>query len=93
MQGKVVRVVIADDHEIFREGVKLTLSKLPDVVTLGEASNGLQLIELVNRYNPDVVITDIKMPQMDGIEAVRKIKSKHPETGIIALSMFDRSWS
>lgn len=90
IQGKVVRVVIADDHEIFREGVKLTLSKLPEVSTLAEASNGLQLIELVNKHHPDVVITDIKMPQMDGIEAVRKIKSKHPDIGIIALSMFDQ---
>lgn len=90
MQGSVVRIVIADDHQIFREGVKLTLSKLTDVVMLAEASNGVQLVELVKKHQPQVVITDIKMPQMDGIEATRKIKAILPNVGIIALSMFDQ---
>ncbi len=85
----IVNLVIADDHEIFRDGLKLMLSRSDDIKVIGEASDGRELIEIVDALQPDVVITDIKMPYMDGIEATREIHKKHPSMGIIGLSMFD----
>lgn len=84
-----IKLLIADDHEIFRDGFKVMLSKYPDIILVGEAENGKELIELANELKPDVVITDIKMPIMDGIEATRKIAEQFPQMGIIGLSMFD----
>lgn len=82
-------MLIADDHEIFRDGFKLMLSRNKDVELVGEAENGRELLEMVKELQPDVVITDIKMPIMDGIEAARQIKAMWPAIGIIGLSMFD----
>jgi len=84
-----IRLIIADDHEIFRDGLALMLSRQKDIILLGEASNGKELAELTEQHNPDVIITDIKMPIMDGIQASRLILQKQPDTKIIALSMFD----
>lgn len=84
-----INVIIADDHEIFRDGFRLTLSRSDDIHLVGEAANGRDLIELVEALKPDVVITDIKMPLIDGIAATRTISARHPEIGIIGLSMFD----
>lgn len=85
----LIKVVLADDHEIFRDGLKLMLSKFPNIQLAGDASNGRELLQLVDAIKPDVVITDIKMPLMDGVEATKYIIQHHPETGVIALSMFD----
>jgi DNA-binding NarL/FixJ family response regulator len=84
-----IRIAIADDHEIFREGFKLLLKNQPELELVGEAENGKELLELAALKQPDVVISDIKMPVMDGIEASRSIKKKFPEMQIIALSMFN----
>lgn len=84
-----MRIVIADDHEIFRDGLSLMLSRQEGVELIGEADNGFQLIELVRKLQPDVVITDIKMPVMDGLEATRILLKEFPELKIITLSMFD----
>lgn len=83
-----IRIVIADDHEIFRDGFKLLLAH-EGLELVGEAENGRELVTLVGERNPDVVITDIKMPLMDGIEASRQLKQQSPGVGIIALSMFN----
>ena len=84
-----LRVVLADDHEIFRDGMKLMLAKSANINIAGDASNGRELIKLVDELKPDIVITDIKMPIMDGVEATKYIVQHHPDTGVIALSMFD----
>jgi DNA-binding NarL/FixJ family response regulator len=84
-----MRIVIADDHEIFRDGLSLMLSRQKDIELAGEADNGLQLVEMVRRLQPDVIITDIKMPIMDGLEATRILLKEFPGLKIIALSMFD----
>lgn len=86
---KGIRLLMADDHEIFRDGFKLMLTKYPDIVLVGEAENGKELLELTQKLQPDVIITDIKMPIMDGIEAAKKISELFPDIGIIGLSMFD----
>jgi two-component system, NarL family, response regulator NreC len=84
-----IRLVIADDHEIFRDGFKLMLSRFTDIQLVGEAEDGEKLVELAKKSKPDVIITDIKMPIMDGIEATQKITALFPQIGIIGLSMFD----
>jgi DNA-binding NarL/FixJ family response regulator len=84
-----IRIILADDHEIFRDGFKVMLRKQPEFSLVGEAANGKELIEQTHSLQPDVIITDIKMPGIDGIEATRRISAEFPGLGIIALSMFD----
>ena len=84
-----IRIVLADDHEIFRDGFQTMLKKQSNVELIGEAENGKELIELVEKCNPDVIITDIKMPKMDGVEATKILSGRFPDIGVIALSMFD----
>jgi DNA-binding NarL/FixJ family response regulator len=84
-----IRLIIADDHEIFRDGLALMLSRQKDITLLAQAGNGKELAELTEQHNPDVIITDIKMPVMDGIQASKLILKKQPDVKIIALSMFD----
>jgi DNA-binding NarL/FixJ family response regulator len=84
-----IRLIIADDHEIFRDGLALMLSKQQDIELIGQAEHGKQLVALVTELQPDVIMTDVKMPVMDGIEATRFLLSKFPDLQIIALSMFD----
>ena len=84
-----IKVVIADDHEIFRDGLALMLSKQKNIQLVGQAANGRQLVEIVTELRPDIILTDIKMPLMDGVEAARLIVQKLPDARIIALSMFD----
>jgi DNA-binding NarL/FixJ family response regulator len=89
MSNLVIKLLIADDHEIFRDGFKLMLSKFTDIQLVGEAADGKELVELTKKLKPNVIITDIKMPVMDGVEATKIIATKYPNIGIIGLSMFD----
>lgn len=84
-----INIILADDHEIFRDGFAAMFKKPTGITLVAEARNGLQLVSQVQKYHPDVVLTDILMPEMDGLEATRIIASKFPEVGIIALSMFN----
>ncbi len=84
-----IRIVMADDHEIFRDGFKLMISRQDDIELLGDAADGKELVELVRTFQPDVVITDVKMPKMDGIEATKILLQDYPGIGVIGLSMFD----
>lgn len=86
---KPVRLVVADDHELLREGFHTMLAKTSHIELVGEAANGKQLVEICRSLEPDVVITDIKMPVMDGVAATRQLLSEMPTLGIIAFSMFD----
>jgi DNA-binding NarL/FixJ family response regulator len=84
-----IKLIIADDHEIFRDGLRLMLQKQPEINLLAEAEDGKELIEHIKHLQPDVVITDIKMPRMDGATAAKHITEHYPTIGIIALTMFD----
>jgi DNA-binding NarL/FixJ family response regulator len=84
-----IKIAMADDHEIFREGFKLLLKNQNEVELVGEAENGRELLFLIEKSNPEVVIVDIKMPVMDGIESCKEIRKKFPDIKVIALSMFN----
>ncbi|AFD06989.1 response regulator transcription factor [Solitalea canadensis] len=89
MNSQEIKIIIADDHEIFRDGLSLVLKKEKEFNLVDQAINGVDLINKIGIHGPDVVITDIKMPMMDGIEATKVIVDKYPSVKIIALSMFD----
>lgn len=89
MKTKLIKIILADDHEIFRDGFKSMLRKQPSIEMIGEAANGDELVRLTRQLLPDVVVTDIKMPKMDGLEATKILAKEFPRMGIIALSMID----
>jgi DNA-binding NarL/FixJ family response regulator len=88
--GNRRRVLIADDHRIFRECLTRLLQEFPGLEVVGNAENGLQAIELAAILNPDIVIMDVDMPHMNGIEATRYIAKVYPQVRIVGLSMHDQ---
>lgn len=86
---EIISLAIADDHEIFRKGLRIILNELDQVKVLGEAQNGNELMEILKHQDIDLVLMDIRMPVMDGIEATRKVVEKYPGTRVIALTMFE----
>jgi DNA-binding NarL/FixJ family response regulator len=86
---KKINLAIADDHKIFRNGLKATLEDCAEFDLVLEASNGKQLIGLLTSTTPDVILMDIKMPEMDGIQTTSYVKQHYPQIKILALSMFN----
>jgi DNA-binding NarL/FixJ family response regulator len=84
-----VRVVIADDQALFREGLRTLLSTRPEVDVVGEAANGEEVITLVDRLQPDVVLMDLRMPVMDGIVATTRLRDHWPAIPVLVLTTFD----
>ena len=84
-----VRVVIADDQALFREGLRTLLSTRPEVEVVGEAANGEQVLSLVERVHPDVVLMDLRMPVMDGIVATTRLRDRWPSIPVLVLTTFD----
>ncbi len=84
-----IKVLLADDHLILREGIRLLLEKVSDMEIVGEADNGEEAVAKVEHLAPDVVLMDITMPRMNGLEATRQIKQKHPEMKILILTMHE----
>ena len=81
------RIIIADDHVLFRQGLKSLLAGRSDLEVIGEASDGLQLLDLLDRSLPDIILLDISMPNLRGIEAIHEIKKAHPHVKILILTM------
>jgi two-component system, NarL family, response regulator NreC len=86
--GMSIRIILADDHKIVRDGLRSLLEQQPDMEVIAEAENGQRAVELVKELAPDVVIMDIAMPEMNGIEATRRITHQDSGVKVIALSMY-----
>ncbi|MES2477634.1 MAG: response regulator transcription factor [Bacteroidota bacterium] len=84
-----IKYLITDDHKIFRQGLRLALNNYPNLKFIGEAGNGLELLSLLEEHVPDVILLDLKMPQMDGMEVLKKIRVKYPDIKILILTMYD----
>jgi two-component system response regulator NreC len=84
---KRIRILLADDHAVVRAGFKMILGAQPDMEIAGEAGNGREVVELADQLRPDVVVMDVAMPELNGIEATRRLVAAHPHTRVLALSM------
>ena len=83
----MIRVLLADDHAMVRKGFRLILEAQPDMEISGEAGNGREAVELAEKLHPDVVVMDVAMPELNGIEATRRLAASSPHTRVLALSM------
>lgn len=84
-----IRILLCDDHAIVREGTRRLLEEEPDMVVVGEASDGLEAVEMVKELSPDVVAMDVSMPRMNGVEATRLIKELSPSCAVLVLTAYD----
>ncbi|HEV3331531.1 MAG TPA: response regulator transcription factor [Bryobacteraceae bacterium] len=84
---KPIRILLADDHAVVRQGFKMILGAQPDMEIVGEAGNGREAVELAEQLKPDVVVMDVAMPELNGIEATRRVTGSVPHARVIALSM------
>src|ERR1700751_1882258 len=84
---KRIRILLADDHAVVRQGFKMILAAQPDMEIVGEAGNGREAVELAGQLRPDIVVMDVAMPELNGIEATRRLASSTPHTRVVALSM------
>lgn len=84
-----IRVLLVDDQRLFRDGLSTLLSVRPEIEVIGEAANGLEALERVARLKPQVVLMDLKMPILNGVEAIRRLRGAHPEVRTVALTTFD----
>ncbi len=87
----MIRILVADDHTIVREGLKQILAKQTDMVVAGEAANGNDVLQMVRRENWDVLVTDMSMPGRNGVELIRLAKEARPALPVLVLSMYDES--
>lgn len=85
----IISVIIADDHIIFRKGLRTILNEIPEIKVVAEASNGQELMHTLKSQQADIILMDIKMPVMDGLEATEKITQKYPDVRVIALTMHE----
>ena len=89
MSEQTISILVVDDHKLFREGLLALLNAAPEVEVVGEASTGKEAAAQVGALNPDVVLMDIQMPDINGIEATRRILDNHPKIGVIMLTMLE----
>ncbi|MFT4225196.1 MAG: response regulator transcription factor [Micropruina sp.] len=87
MMTEPITVLIADDHPIYRDGLASLLEPLPDIEVVGRAADGIEAVEQARESRPDVVIMDLQMPRLNGIEATRQVLAELPETGVLVITM------
>ena len=83
-----IRIIIADDHTLLRDGLRALFASMPDIEVIGEAESGADVISKAEQLQPDVILMDIQMPGINGIQATRQIVSKQPEIGVIVVTMY-----
>lgn len=88
-KSEVIRVLLVDDHEMVRRGLSTFLEAFSDLELVGEASNGVEALDLCGNNHPNVILMDLVMPEMDGVEATRQITKKFPDVRVIALTSFE----
>ena len=88
-EKKGIRVLFADDHKVMRQGLIRMIADQPDIQVVGEAADGLEALWLARQVRPDVIVMDVTMPKMNGVEGARRIKAELPEARVIGLSMFE----
>src|SRR5829696_4534719 len=84
--GSPSRIVVADDHPLIRHALTTTIDEQPDLEAVGEAADGFETVELCRRFQPELVLMDVLMPKMDGLEATRQIKREFPRTSVLVLT-------
>jgi len=84
-----IKILMADDHPVVRAGIRGMLETQPEFQVVAEAENGLEAFEQIAKLNPDVILMDLRMPEMDGVEAIGKIKEKYPDINILVLTTYD----
>ena len=89
MSADPLRVLVADDHPFFRDGLRVMLEATPDTELVGEAADGVEAVNLAHTLRPDVILMDLRMPGLGGIEATRKILSESPQAGILVVTMIE----
>ena len=87
-EQRTIHVVLVDDHPMIRSGLRLILSGTDDIVVVGEASNGAEAIQLVGELQPNVVVMDVMMPELDGISATKQLLQRYPRLHVLALTSF-----
>ena len=88
--AEAIRLLLADDHTVLRQGMAQVLDMQPDIDVVAQADNGQEAVRLVAKHRPDIVLMDINMPEMDGVEAAARITADYPDTGVIILTMYRR---
>ena len=89
MESEVIRVLVVDDHALHRDGIRQILGQQPDIQVAGEAESAERALVLVNQLHPSVVLMDIRLPGMNGIDATRRIRRDHPGTRVLVVSAYD----
>ncbi len=89
LKKQPARLILADDHHLLRKGFRGLLADEPDLEVVGEASNGREALELCRRLRPDLVLMDVRMPEMDGLQATRAIKREYPDIGVLMVTMHE----
>ncbi|MCR6488551.1 response regulator transcription factor [Amycolatopsis sp. OK19-0408] len=87
----MIRVLLVDDHPIVRDGLRGAFTGEPDLVVVGEAASGVEALALVARHRPDVVLMDLRMPELDGVGAIKRLAVEHPAVRVVVLTTFDTS--